>query len=232
MIRVEGLNKQPGWIFDLGYCEFEQVLNIQKQLHQKRVNRAIPDTLILVEHPPVFTLGKAGKFTNLLVSPEQLEKKGIKIYRLERGGDITFHGPGQIVGYPIFYIKEALAGIREIIEKLELLLILTLSDFGITASVKPRMVGVWVEDKKIASIGLAVKKWVTFHGFALNVTTDLTYFELIRPCGLANVKMTNLVEILKRKIRVDEVKERINFNLARVFNRQFFVKEDLKEFTS
>ncbi|MEO0094183.1 MAG: lipoyl(octanoyl) transferase LipB [candidate division WOR-3 bacterium] len=223
---------KAGWILDLGFCEYEKSLKIQKRLHQLRVEAKIPDTLILAEHPAVFTLGKSGKTDNLLVAPEFLTARGIKIYRIERGGDITFHGPGQIVGYPIFYIKDTLAGIRALIERLELLIILTLNNFGIEAKVLPKMVGVWVGGEKIASIGLAVKSWVSFHGFALNVATDLSNFDLIRPCGLSNIKMTSLERVLKKQINLNEVKERIVFNLPQVFNKKFLVKDELLELTS
>lgn len=221
-----------GWIFDLGHCDFDQTLKIQKTIHRMRVEDKIPDTLILVEHPAVLTIGKSGNFGNLLVSTERLQEKGIKIYQIERGGDITYHGPGQIVGYPIFYLKSALAGIKAMIEKLELMLILTLKDLAINGSIKPKQIGVWVEEEKIASIGLAVKHWVTFHGFALNVTTDLTYFDLIRPCGLANAKMTSVGKILKKKIKLTEVKERIKINLEKVFNKKFLLRNDLIKFAS
>jgi lipoate-protein ligase B len=219
------LSQGPGWICDLGYCDFEQALKIQKKIHELRVENKIPDTLILVEHPSVLTIGKSGSFDNILISTEVLHEKGIKIYQIERGGDITYHGPGQIVGYPIFYVKTALAGIKAMIKNIASLLIFTLNDFGVEATVKPKFVGVWVGDEKIASIGIAVKHWVTFHGFALNVTTDLTYFDLIRPCGLANVKMTSLEKILQKKIELTEVKERIKVNLEKVFNQRFLIKQ-------
>lgn len=220
------------WIVDLGLCDFERSFIIQKRLHQMRVEAKIPDTIILVEHLPVITFGKGSNSTNLLVSTDTLQRKGIKIYHIERGGDVTFHGPGQLVGYPIFHIKEALAGIRAMIEKLELTLILSLNEFGIKAVAKPKLVGVWVGDEKIASIGIAIKKWVTFHGFALNVNTDLSFFDLIRPCGLKNVKMTSMEKILGKKINLNQVKEQIKFNLEKVFSKKFRKQEALDEFAS
>jgi len=206
------------WIIDLGLCDFERSLTIQKKLHQLRVEVKIPDTLILVEHQPVITFGKSGNPANLLVPNDILQRKGIKTYSIERGGDVTFHGPGQIVGYPIFYIKETLAGIRGMIEKLESALILTLNDFKIQAIIKPKLVGVWVGDEKIASIGIAVKKWVTFHGFALNVNTDLSYFDLILPCGLDKVRMISMAKVLGRELNLNQVKERIKLNFEKVFS--------------
>ena len=227
-------NKSTGglnWIIDLGLCDFERSLTIQKKLHQERVEAKIPDSLILVEHQPVITFGKSGNPTNLLVSNDFLQRKGIKTYSIERGGDVTFHGPGQLVGYPIFYVKEALAGIRAMIKNLELSLILPLNDFSIRAVTKHKLVGVWVDEEKIASIGIAIKKWVTFHGFALNVNTDLTYFDLIRPCGLDKVKMTSMAKILSKELNLIQVKERLKFNLEKVFDTKFEKPENLEKFT-
>jgi lipoate-protein ligase B len=228
-------NKSMGelnWIIDLGLCDFERSLTIQKKLHQMRAEAKIPDTLILVEHQPVITFGKSGKPANLLVPNDILQRKGIKTYFIERGGDVTFHGPGQIVGYPIFYIKETLAGIRGVIEKLESTLILTLNDFAIQAVTKPKLVGVWVGEEKIASIGIAVKKWVTFHGFAINVNTDLSYFDLIRPCGLDKVKMTSMAKILGKESNLNQVKESIILNFEKVFNIKIGKPKDLEKLTS
>jgi lipoate-protein ligase B len=218
---AKGRNKSTdgaNWLIDLGFCDFERSLTVQKKFQQMRVEGKIPDTLILVEHPPVITFGKSGKPSNLLVTDEVLQKKGIKTYFIERGGDVTFHGPGQIVGYPIFYIKETLAGIRPMIEKLESVLIMTLNDFGIKAITRPKLVGVWHGEEKIASIGIAVKKWVTFHGFALNVNTDLSYFDLIRPCGLDKVKMTSMAKVLGKELNLNQVKERIKLNFEKIFS--------------
>lgn len=218
--------------FDLGRFDYEPALVIQKKLHQLRINHKIPDSLILVEHPAVITIGKSGNPANLLVSADILKRKGIEIYRIERGGDITFHGPGQLVGYPIFYIKQTLAGIRGMIEKLESVLIQALTDFGISAVTKPKLTGVWVGNEKVASIGIAVKKWVTFHGFALNVTTDLTYFDLIRPCGLKDVKMTSIEKISGRRVDLSAVKERILLNGEKIFETKFRSKKFSAEFAA
>lgn len=223
---------KESWYFDLGRFDYEPALVIQKKLHQLRVNHKIPDSLILVEHPAVITIGKSGNPANLLVSADILKRKGIEIYRIERGGDITFHGPGQLVGYPIFYIKQALAGIRGMIEKLESVLLQTLADFGINAVTKPKLTGVWVGNEKVASIGIAVKKWVTFHGFALNVTTDLTYFDLIRPCGLKDVKMTSIEKISGKRLGLGAVKERILLNGEKIFETRFRSKKISDEFAA
>jgi lipoate-protein ligase B len=232
MTKNSGSNMRKSWIVDLGFCDFERALTIQKKIHQMRVDSSIPDTLIFVEHLPVITLGKSGNPDNLLVPLDKLKSEGIRIYQTERGGDITYHGPGQLVGYPIFYIKDALAGIRDMIEKIESILILVLNDFEIKAMVKPKLTGVWVDAEKIASIGIAVKKWVTFHGFALNVTTDLSNFELIRPCGLSNVKMTSMEKVLGKKLDLTAVKERVKLNSEKVFGKKLETRDFLKEFPS
>lgn len=226
------VSDKESWLLDLGICDFARTLNLQRKIHQLRVNNKIPDTMILVEHPPVITFGKSGDSTNLLVSSGDLAKKRIKVFHIERGGDVTFHGPGQLVGYPIFHIKDALAGIKGTIKKLESALILTLRDFMIKATVKPKLVGVWVNDDKIASIGIAVKKWVTFHGFALNVATDLSNFDFIRPCGLTGVRMTSMEKILGKKVNLGKVKESTKLKFEKVFSRKFVIKENLNEFTA
>ncbi|MEO0160775.1 MAG: lipoyl(octanoyl) transferase LipB [candidate division WOR-3 bacterium] len=204
-------------VLDLGLRDYKEVWDFQKNLHSQRVEERIPDSLILVEHNPVLTLGKSGKLENIKIPLPLLKEKGIDFYQIERGGDVTFHGPGQIVGYPIFNIKKGLAGIRIFIEKIEEAIIKTLSEFGIQGEKKAKMVGVWVDEKKICSIGVAVKRWVSFHGFALNVNNDLGYFELINPCGFQNIKMTSIQEILKAPVDMSEVKRHIAQSFTGVF---------------
>lgn len=204
-------------ILDLGTRGYKESWDLQKELHSKRVAEEIQDTLILVQHNPVVTIGKSGKAENIKVPVKYLEEKGIELYHIERGGDVTFHGPGQLVGYPIFNIKKGLAGIRPFIEKIEDAIIATLIDFGIPADKREKMIGVWVGEKKICSIGIAVKRWVSFHGFALNVSTDLRYFDLINPCGFKEIKMTSMQEILKCKIEMDIVKKSIIHNFVKIF---------------
>ncbi len=204
-------------VVDLGQQDYYQVWNMQKALHAKRVDGAIVDTLLLVEHNPVITLGKSGKSDNILIPETLLKEKGVDFYQIERGGDATYHGPGQLVGYPIFNIKERLAGIRSFIEKIEEVIIATLDRFSIKADKKEKMIGVWVGSGKICSIGIAVKKWVSFHGFALNVNTDLQYFDLIHPCGFKNIKMTSMAEILKKNVSMNAVKDRVIEGFSVVF---------------
>jgi lipoate-protein ligase B len=209
------------WLIDFGRFPYEDSWRLQKDLLRKRIEEEIPDTLILVEHDPVFTLGRKGSKDNLLVSPEFLKKKGVSLFHVERGGDITFHGPGQLVGYPIFHLKRGLAGVREFVRRLEETLIRTITRFGVPARRIDRLTGVWVGDEKIVSIGVAVKRWVTFHGFAFNVSTDLSYFDWIIPCGLRGKHMTSLSKILGRKVELDEVKPMLIESFKEVFSVKF-----------
>jgi len=208
-------------LIDLGKLDYQKAKDIQLKIHKLRVTDKIPDTLLFVEHPHVITLGRFGKPENLLVSLDELKEKGVSFYRVERGGDITYHGPGQLVGYPIFSIKNGYPGIRYFIEKMEDALIYSLETFGIKAEKKEGYIGVWIGEKKIAAIGVAVKRWTTFHGFALNVNTDLNFFELIKPCGLVNKGVTSMKEQSKEKIYIQEVKERVKEGFEKVFNLEF-----------
>ena len=204
-------------IIDLGRKDYKEIWDLQQKVHKQRVENKIDNTLLLVEHEPVMTMGKSGKAKNLLFTPESLREKGISYYEIERGGDVTYHGPGQLVGYPIFNVKEGLAGIKPFVYKMEDAIIKTLAEFTITGEKKDKMIGIWAEGKKICSIGIAVKKWVSFHGFALNVNTDLDYFKLIIPCGLKNVMMTSMNVLLKRDIDLNDVKQSILKSFCAVF---------------
>lgn len=194
-------------IIDLGVCEYKMAEDLQKEIHQKRVHDEIADTVIFVVHPPVITLGKNGKMENLLVPIEKLREMGISFYRAERGGDITYHGYGQLLIYPIFFLKEGMAGIRRFINFWQEVIIQTLKIFRINATADEKNVGVYVQGEKIASIGFALKEKVTYHGIALNVLDDLKPFSLIYPCGKSDTKMTAMENILERKMEMNEVKE-------------------------
>ena len=204
-------------IVDLGRRGYKEVWDLQKTLHARRVSGAIPNTLILVEHDPVITMGKSGKQDNVLFPVESLKRRGVDFYHIERGGDATFHGPGQLVGYPIFNVKDGLAGIKPFIDRLEQAVIEALARLDINAFRREKMVGVWTDRGKICSIGIAVQRWVSFHGFALNVNTALDQFDLIVPCGLKDVRMTSMREILGREVAFDIVKERIIESFGTVF---------------
>src|SRR5229473_5298181 len=172
------------FVRDLGRLGYGEALLIQKDLVEKRKQGLIPDQLLMVEHPHVITLGRNGHLENLLANEEVLTRAGIAFHHSDRGGDITYHGPGQIVGYPIFDLREWKRDVVAYVRAIEQALIETLADFDIAAERISGMTGVWTEGKKIAAIGVHISRWVTSHGFALNVTTDLSYFQYIVPCGL------------------------------------------------
>ena len=179
-------------LLSLGRVEYGRALEFQRELWRRRCADEIPDTLVLLEHEPVITLGKSAKAANLLASEAELERCGVALYRIERGGDVTFHGPGQLVGYPVFKLEQGLVGVRVFVERVEAALCLALGELGVKAGPRPGHIGVWCEERKVASIGVAVKRRVTFHGFALNVTVDLDWFRLMNPCGMAAVAMTSV----------------------------------------
>jgi len=206
-------------ILDLGARDYKEVWELQKVIHEKRIVGEISNTLILVEHNPVITMGKSGQKGNVLLPVESLKDKGVDFYHIERGGDATYHGPGQLVGYPIFNVKDGLAGIKPFIAGIEEAIIATLADFGIEGRKKEKMIGVWMGKGKVCSIGIAVKKWVSFHGFALNVNTDLKYFDLIVPCGLKNVEMTSMQQILGKEVSMDEVKKSVIRDFGKIFKQ-------------
>jgi lipoyl(octanoyl) transferase len=207
-------------LVDLGVMNYGQALGFQKQVWQLRVDEKVPDTLLLVEHPHVITLGKSGRIENLLAPEAKLRQEGVELYRVERGGDITYHGPGQLVGYPIFLLQDALAGVRKFVAAMEASLIQALSVWRIRGESRPRLTGVWVGDKKIAALGIAVSRRVTFHGFALNVNTDLNYFRLINPCGIGR-GVTSMCRELGRRIPVAGVKHQVAVSFEEVFGIEF-----------
>jgi len=211
-------------IIDLGRRDYKEVWDVQKALHEKRVAGIIHDTVLLVEHDHVITMGKSGKDRNVLVPVKLLAEKGVAYYEIERGGDVTYHGPGQLVGYPIFNIKDHLIGIKPFIQKLQSTVIRALEQSNIEAHVREKMIGVWTPQGKICSIGVAVKRWVSFHGFALNVNTDLTYFNLINPCGMHDVSMTSMHAIKHQAIDMREVKAHIIEAYEEVFDREAVTK--------
>jgi lipoate-protein ligase B len=180
-------------VHDLGQQPYARVLELQRTLARKRITGEVTDDiLLLVEHPPVVTLGRSSRPGSLPFSAAALADRGIEVYEVERGGDVTFHGPGQLVGYPILDLRDYREDLHWYLRTLETAVIAGLDTLGITAETNPGLTGVWTRGRKIASIGIHVKQWVTYHGFALNVTTDLSYFDLIVPCGIRDVVMTSV----------------------------------------
>lgn len=180
-------------VIDLGRKEYGEVLELQRALCRERVaGRRRDDLLLLVEHDPVVTLGRSTRTSSLPLAPLALEARGIPVVEVERGGDVTYHGPGQLVGYPIIHLSEHREDLHWYLRRLEGAMINALAGFGVAAERVAGLTGVWTAGRKIASIGIHVKQWVTYHGFALNVTTDLSGFDVIVPCGIAGVVMTSV----------------------------------------
>ena len=190
-------------ILDLGLSPFKEVWDLQKELVKKRQNGQIKDTLILAEHEPVYTLGKNANENHIL----QNSPRDVKTYQIERGGDVTFHGPGQLVGYPIMDLHNYNKSISCYMRSLEQLIIDTLAEFRVTAERKDGLTGVWVGDEKIAALGVRVTRWITMHGFALNVSPDLTYYSGIIPCGIFEYGVTSMAKQLTDQVAVDSVKQ-------------------------
>lgn len=205
---------------------FRKLINGKTSLREKNpaVGQALPGTLILVEHPHVYTLGKSGSESNLLIDHIQLQTRDAEFYRTDRGGDITYHGPGQIVGYPIFDLEEIGIGLREYILRLEEAVIITVESFGLAASRLKGATGVWLaaekgkRQRKICAIGVRASRYVTMHGFAFNVNTDLTYFDYINPCGFTDKGVTSLERELGGKQDFESVKLLVKKNLREVFD--------------
>lgn len=176
-----------------GLVPYPRAVELQREILEKRIAGETADTLILLEHPPTITTGRRGNLSNLTASGEVLKKRGVHVEpSTGRGGDITFHGPGQIVGYPIIGIKDRKDGVPGYVRSVEEVIIRCLADFGIEARRVEKFPGVWVKRGKIASIGVGVRRWVTWHGFALNVNTDLSWFETMVPCGIPQARMTSI----------------------------------------
>jgi len=238
------MEKQKVEFRDLGQMDYKTAWDYQERLMQenlavkvkvgswpladsvKTINHQRPTThyLLFVEHPPVYTIGKSGKMEHVLINEGQRQEKGIEFYQTNRGGDITFHGPEQIVGYPILDLEKFYTDIGRYLRELEEVIIITLADFGIVASRSAGETGVWIDaaikgqERKICAMGVRCSRWITMHGFALNVNTDLSYFNHIIPCGIQHKKVTSIKEELGREMPMNEVKEKLKKNFAKVFN--------------
>ncbi len=207
----------------LGRLEYGAGLELQASLVEERRSAAIGDTLLLLEHPPVITLGvkTRGKTANIIASPETLAAEGVSVFETGRGGDITYHGPGQLVGYPIFDLRPDRCDVHRYVRDIEEALIVALRDFGIEAGRLTGRTGVWVgsegREEKIAAIGVRISRWITSHGFALNVATDLRHFQLIVPCGIADRGVTSIERVLGRAVPMRDVEDAV----ARAFSKVF-----------
>ncbi|TKK65519.1 lipoyl(octanoyl) transferase LipB [Ilyomonas limi] len=228
--------KQQVLFDDLGVKPYKETWDYQEVLLQQNIEakrNGLPATqrLIFVEHPPVYTLGKSGKEAHLLIDEQQRAEKGVEYFHINRGGDITFHGPGQLVGYPILDLETFKPDLGWYLRSLEEVIILTLADYGIQGSRSKGETGVWIEPdvpgkaRKICAMGIRCSRWITMHGFALNVNTNLNFFNDIIPCGIVNKKVTSLQEELGREVSLEEVKERVKAHFEEVFEAELITIE-------
>lgn len=236
------MNNQVVFFKDLGLIEYKTAWDYQESLLAENINikttarkegndsnpliLATKHYLLFCEHPAVYTLGKSGNIDNVLLSDQELQEKEISFFRTNRGGDITFHGPNQIVGYPIFDLEKFYTDIGKYLRNIEEVIIRTIADFGIKGERSEGETGVWIEpgilgkERKICAIGVRCSRWITMHGFALNVNTDLSYFNNIIPCGIQNKQVTSMEKETGEKINLDEVKQKIRKNFEEIFEMQ------------
>jgi len=236
------LNKQQVIFEDLGIINYKAAWDYQEELVKRNVDIKIEvrkmsneqaasspelqtkNHLLFCEHPAVYTLGKSGHIENVLLSEDQMEEKEIEFFKTNRGGDITFHGLQQVVGYPILDLENFYTDIGKYLRSLEEVIILTIAEYGIEGERSKGETGVWIEpgsigkERKICAMGIRCTRWITMHGFALNVNTDLSYFNNIIPCGIVNKQVTSIEKELGRKVNFEEVKEKIRKNFVQVFN--------------
>jgi lipoyl(octanoyl) transferase len=233
-------------VLQLGTLDYATGLNLQRKLVDLRKEGRIGDVLLLLEHTPVITLGRNAKQRNIIASPELLAQRGVEVFECDRGGDVTFHGPGQLVGYPIFNLrglpssdgKRKTLGVIEYVRRLEEVLIRTCADFGISTKRIGGLTGVWTAqddvdtagaEAKVAALGVHISRAVTSHGFALNVSTDLSYFDLIIPCGITAKPVTSIETELGRQVSMQSVAESVSRNFGVVFNSQMLWLESLDD---
>ncbi len=205
-------------IINLGRTRYADAWELQRKIFSARLARRIPDILLLTEHEPVYTLGKGADANHLLAGSVELDEKKIDVFNIDRGGDVTFHGPGQLVGYPILDLNNYYLDIHRYLRDIEEVLIRTVKDFGISAERADGYTGVWVKNDKIAAIGVKVSRWITMHGFALNVNTDLSYFDRIIPCGIFHKGITSLAALMGHDVMMTDVEKAVIHNFESVFS--------------
>ena len=212
----------------LGLVAYADGLEIQKRLVEQRKDDEIPDQLLLLEHPPVITLGVKTRHnrSNVLATPAMLAAQGVELFESGRGGDVTYHGPGQLVGYPIMSLKPDRCDVHRYVRDLEEVLIMTAASFGVTATRLDGLTGIWIGSEKLAAIGVRIARWVTSHGFAFNVTTDLSHFNLIVPCGITGKGVTSLERLLGRKVPMVEVEDAAVQAFCAVFGRRQLTEKE------
>lgn len=204
-------------ILDLGLIDYEECYTIQKDIVRRRRLGQIEDTLIFAEHNAVFTIGRSGDMDNVLVPNDLLSSSGLKVLRVDRGGDVTFHGPGQLIAYPIIDLKRAGKDLHAYLRDLEEAALCLLGDYGVKAERIPGKTGAWVSGKKIASVGVGASNWVTFHGMSVNINCDLQFFSMINSCGFEDVEVTSLQRIKGQEILMDDVKKSMKSHFKKIF---------------
>jgi lipoyl(octanoyl) transferase len=213
-------NAKECLVVDLGFVDYARALDLQLRVCEAKKGGFESDVLLLLEHPPTITLGRNGKWRNLLESDANLAARGVGRYEVDRGGDITFHGPGQLVGYPLLKLDGGERDVHRLMWNFEESIIRLLDEYGISGSRIPKLTGVWTHGGKIAAMGVHISRWITRHGFALNANTDLSFYELIVPCGIAGRSVTSMEKELARRIDLPELGERYLAHFGATFRRR------------
>jgi lipoyl(octanoyl) transferase len=209
----------------LGLVSYEHGLRLQERTVEGLRSGEVPEQLLLLEHPHVFTLGRGADSSNILADQQQLQQNSVEVHETGRGGDVTYHGPGQLVGYPIINLKPDRCDVHRYVRDIEEVLIRTIAEFGVTGTRIAGLTGVWVGNEKIGAIGVRIARWITSHGFALNVNTDLSYFQMIVPCGITGKGVTSLSRLLGREIELLDVARIVASQFAQVFGREVVVPD-------
>ena len=207
-------------VYRLGLVEYAQAMHIQQRIFESRRGNATEDSLLILQHFPVITIGTSGKGDHVLVDRGFLEEKGITVCATDRGGDVTFHGPGQVIGYPILNLKGLEIKVIEYVRRIEEVIIRTLQAFDLKGRRIEGSPGVWIDHEKICSIGFRVSRGITTHGFALNVNTDLDFFKFIVPCGIRDVSMTSMEKLINRKVDIEKVTNQVVLNFCQLFDAE------------
>ena len=211
----------------LGNVQYHDGLRLQERAVERLRSGEGLEQLLLLEHPHVFTLGRGADSANILADQKQLQRNSVEVHETGRGGDVTYHGPGQLVGYPIINLKPDRCDVHRYVRDIEELLIRTIAEFGVTGTRITGLTGVWVGNEKIGAIGVRIARWITSHGFALNVNTDLSYFQMIVPCGIAGKGVTSLSRLLGREVELREVARIVASRFAQVFGREVVVPDSV-----
>ncbi|MGB0911802.1 MAG: lipoyl(octanoyl) transferase LipB, partial [Nitrospirales bacterium] len=214
--------RRPGYLLNLAYISFQEAWDFQQAMHRKRVENLCPDTLLLVEHEPVFTMGRTTKEEHLKRNYDPKQEYEIAVYEIERGGSVTYHGPGQVVGYPIVRLRDYCPGPKSYVGMLQEVIIRVLSEWGIQGCLRKKLPGIWIEeggntDQKIAAIGVCIRRGVTMHGLSLNVNVDLKPFDFITPCGIEECQVTSMATLLGQHVNIPKVREQLAYHFAEVF---------------